>query len=204
MPVEAARRRQSEGGGRAGFGVLAVCASAGGVEALSYLFGHLPRELPVPVLVVQHLDPRHPSLLAAVLNRSGPLYVKEAEAHEQIEAGTVYLAPPDRHLLVGADHRLRLTDEPRTHFLRPSGDRLFSSVAESYGVHALAVVLTGSGSDGAQGAVEIRAAGGTVLVQDVNTAAFPGMPRSTVERGAADEVLQLQDLGPRVVELLAR
>jgi two-component system chemotaxis response regulator CheB len=118
------------------------------------------------VLVVQHLDPRHETVLAEILGRRTSLSVKLAEHGELAKPGVVYIAPPDRHLLVEENGRLALTVSELVHFVRPSADLLFESVAGSYGASSIACVLTGSGTDGAMGVSAVKARGGTVLVQD--------------------------------------
>lgn len=184
------------------FGIVAVTASAGGVQALSTLVRALPADFPVPVLVVQHLDPRHETLFAEILDRRSELRVKLAEDGEQAERGTIYVAPPDRHLLVDGDGVLSLSDGPREHFVRPAADVLFRSVAEAYGPRALVCVLTGTGRDGATGVSAVRASGGKVIAQDPDTAEFPGMPRAAVAGGHADLVLPLADIPHMIHDLL--
>jgi two-component system chemotaxis response regulator CheB len=184
------------------FDVVAIGASAGGVEALHVVINALPAGLPVPVLVVQHMDPRHRSLLARLLQRYSALSVKQAVEGEPVQAGTVYIAPPDAHLLV-RDGRVRLSDTAQVHFSRPSIDRLFESVAEAYGERAVAVVLSGTGIDGASGLRAVKARGGTTIVQDPATAAHPGMPQAARATGCADIVLPLVEIGPAIGALLA-
>lgn len=184
------------------FDVVAVTASAGGVLALRVLVGALPAGFPVPVLVVQHLDPRHDTALADVLDRGSALRVKLAEDGEQATAGTVHVAPPDRHLMAGPNGVLSLSDEARTQFVRPSADVLFTSVAGSYGPRAVVCVLTGAGRDGAAGVRAVKDRGGTVVVQDPATADFPGMPAAAVETGGADLVLPLHELPGALDDLL--
>src|SRR5437763_4916983 len=145
---------------RAGFDVVAVAASAGGLSACCELLAHLPGDLPAAIVLVQHLDPKHPSLMAEILARRTRLRVKQAEDGDHLALGVVYVAPPDHHLLVDGDGALSLTRTAPVHFVRPSADLLFASVAESYGGRALAVVLTGSGRDGATGVRAIKAHGG--------------------------------------------
>jgi two-component system chemotaxis response regulator CheB len=184
------------------FGVVALASSAGGVTALSTLLGVLPPDLPVPVLVVQHLDPRHETVIAEVLKRRTPLAVTLARDGEPTKPATVYVAPPDRHLLAQGDGSLGLSATELVHFVRPSADLLFESVAGAYGDRAIAIVLTGSGSDGAMGVRAIHARGGTVIVQDIASAEFNGMPRAAAETGVADFVLPLDEIGPVVCRLV--
>ncbi|MDN3020711.1 chemotaxis protein CheB [Streptomyces sp. S.PB5] len=176
------------------FDVVAVAASAGGITGLVTVLGDLGDGLPVPVLVVQHLDPRHRTVIAEVLGRRTPLRVKLAEEHEQAVAGTVYIAPPNRHLLVAPGGRLALTDTELVHFVRPSADLLFESVAGAYGPRAIACVLTGTGRDGAMGVDAVKQRGGTVIVQDPATAEFKGMPEAAVGTGKVDFVLPLEEI----------
>jgi two-component system, chemotaxis family, protein-glutamate methylesterase/glutaminase len=186
------------------FDIVAVTASAGGVQALTTLLGTLPADFPVPLLVVQHLDPRHETILAEILDRRSTLSVKLAEAGEQTVAGTVYLAPPDHHLVVDAHGVLALTDTERTHFVRPSADVLFESVAAAFGARAVVCVLTGTGRDGATGVSAVKARGGTVVAEDPATAQFAGMPTAAVGTGAVDLVLPLADLPAALLDLAVR
>jgi two-component system chemotaxis response regulator CheB len=180
--------------------MVAVGASAGGLSALAALLAGLPADFPVPIAIVQHLDPDRHSLLAKILGRRTPLVVKEAAADDVFTKGIVYVAPPGYHLVVGAGRVATLTHTARVHFVRPSADRLFQSVAASC-APAIAVVLTGTGTDGAAGLTAIKAAGGVTIVQDLATSAFAGMPQAAIETGAVDFILPLDDIGPRLIEL---
>ncbi|WP_425834680.1 chemotaxis protein CheB [Streptomyces fractus] len=180
------------------FSVVALAASAGGIHALVTVLGGLGADLPVPVLVVQHLDPRHRTVLAEILDRRTGLDVKLAEEGESAVPGTVYIAPPDRHLLVGQDGTLALSQSELVHFLRPSADLLFESVAGAYGSRAIAVVLTGTGNDGAMGVDAVKSRGGTVIAQDPHTAEFRGMPEAAEGTGTVDFVLPLNEI-PTVI-----
>ncbi|MFI5991045.1 chemotaxis protein CheB [Streptomyces sp. NPDC051362] len=176
------------------YAVVAVASSAGGIYALIELLGGLGADFPVPVLVVQHLDRRHRTVIADVLSRRTELAVKLAEADERIEAGTVYIAPPDRHLLAGPEGVLSLSNSELVHFVRPSADLLFESLAGAYGDRAIVCVLTGSGGDGAMGVDVVKSRGGTVIVQDPASAQFRGMPEAAVATGAVDFVLPLGEI----------
>lgn len=176
------------------YAVVAIASSAGGITALFKVLGALPATLPVPLLVVQHLDPRHKTVLAELLSRRTELRVKLAEAGETITAGTVYIAPPNYHLLVEPHGVLALSGSELVHFVRPSADLLFESVAGAYGSRAIACVLTGSGSDGATGVSAVKSRGGTVVVQDPEDAEFTGMPGSAVATGDVDLVVPLAEI----------
>jgi two-component system chemotaxis response regulator CheB len=178
-----------------GYAIVALAASAGGITALSRVLGELPVGFAVPVLVVQHLDPRHETVIAAVLGRRTKLPVKLAEPEERVQPGIVYIAPPNHHLLVTADGVLTLTSSELVHFVRPSADLLLESVAGAYGARALACVLTGTGRDGAMGIGAVKSRGGTVIVQDPASAEFPGMPDAAVANGPVDFVLPLDEIG---------
>jgi len=138
------------------YDLIALAASAGGLRALSEVLAGLPREFPAAIVVVQHLDRRHRSLMADILSRRTPLHVKEAEEGDHLSPGTVYIAPPNRHLLVNPDGTLSLSQSELVHFVRPSADLLFESVAASFKDRAIAVVLTGTGSDGSMGVKAIK------------------------------------------------
>ncbi|WP_235215549.1 chemotaxis protein CheB [Phaeacidiphilus oryzae] len=192
--------RSVAGGG--GYRVVAIAASAGGVSGLSDLLGALGAKLAVPVLIVQHLDPRHQTVLAEVLARRARMPVKLAEDGEAARPGRVYVAPPDHHLLVEENGRLTLSSSASVHFVRPSADLLFKSAAEVYGSGVIACVLTGTGSDGASGVRAVKDRGGTVVVEDPETAAFGGMPQAAVETGAADHVLPLPEIASKIIGLV--
>jgi two-component system, chemotaxis family, protein-glutamate methylesterase/glutaminase len=171
------------------------------VTALQTVIGALPRKFPAAVLVVQHLDPRHKSLLAELLARRTPLVVKEAVDREVIEAGTVYIAPPDNHFLVANGH-VSLTSSELVHYTRPSADLLFESVAASYRSRAIGVILTGSGADGATGLRAIKEQGGTTIAQDPQTAEYGSMPAHACAASCVDFKLPLDTIGPAIVSLV--
>jgi two-component system chemotaxis response regulator CheB len=168
---------------------------------LTRVLSVLPSDFAAPILIVQHLDPRHPSLLAQILDYRIPLAVTEAREGDRLSAGRVYVAPPNRHLLVRASGVLALSDSGRVQYVRPAADLLFHSLAESWGVGAVAVVLSGKGQDGADGVREIHRHGGMVIVQDEATADFFGMPGAAIGTGDVDRVLPLEAIAPVLIEL---
>lgn len=184
------------------FEVIAMAASAGGLEAVTHVLAALPRALPVTIAVVQHLDPRHQSLMAKILGRRTPLTVKEAEDGEKLELGTVYVGPPNKHFLVNLDHTVSLSQGELVHFVRPSADLLFETVAATYRERAIAVVLSGAGSDGAIGVRAVKSAGGTVLAQDQASSEYFGMPRAAILTGCVDLVLPLNEMSGALVSLV--
>lgn len=185
-----------------GFDIVALAASAGGLKALTDVLSALPADFPAPLVVVQHLDPRHRSLMAEILGKRTALPVKEACEGDRVEPGHAYVAPPNRHLLVNPDKTLSLTQTQLVHFVRPSADLLFESAAASYRDRAIAVVLSGSGRDGAMGVKAIKKMGGTVIVQDEKTSEFFGMPEAAQQTGMVDFVLPLHEIAPALQTLV--
>ncbi|MEA2531083.1 MAG: two-component system, chemotaxis family, CheB/CheR fusion protein [Thermomicrobiales bacterium] len=163
-------------GGKRARQLIVVGASAGGIEALSALVATLPVEFPAPVVIAQHLSPHRASSLADILDRRSRLPVRTVNGHEPLESGVIYVVPPNRDVLI-TDHAVEVREENGVG-PRPSVDLLFRSAAEVFGEELIAVILSGSGSDGAAGAREVKQAGGTVIVQNPETASFPGMPLS--------------------------
>jgi len=196
------RREPAQNARMASFQVVAIAASAGGLKAITEVLGALPAPFPTPVLVLQHVDPRHRSLMADILARRTAMKVKEAQEGDRLAADTVYVAPPNRHLLVNPDHTLSLTQTELVHFVRPSADLLFESVAASYRARAIAVVLSGSGSDGAMGVRAIKKMGGTVIVQEPGSSEFRGMPDAAEHAAAVDFVLPLAEIAPAIASLV--
>lgn len=183
------------------FDVVAVGASAGGVQALHAVIGALPSHFPAAVLIVQHMYPRQESLLAGLLQRRARLVVRQAVSGEPIAPAIVLVARPDQHLVVHQKHLL-LTDTKLVHFSRPSIDLLFESVADDYGDRAIGVLLSGSGVDGASGIRAIKIKGGTTVVQDPASAAHSSMPRAACATGRVDLILDLEAIAPAIVRLV--
>jgi len=183
---------------------VALAASAGGLTALSRILASLPADFPATIVVVQHLDPRHRSLMADILSRRTPLQVKQAQEGDCLSPGMVFIAPPNRHLLINPDGTISLTQSELVHFVRPSADLLFESVAASYKHRTIAVVLTGTGSDGAMGVQAIKKMGGTVIVQDENTSEFFGMPGAAIHTGIVDFILPLDEIPSALVTLVVK
>jgi two-component system chemotaxis response regulator CheB len=186
------------------FEIVAMAASAGGLTALSRVLRGLPETFPAPVVVVQHLDPRHRSLMAEILGSRTPLQVKQATEGDHLQPAWVYIAPPDHHLLVNRDATLSLSQSELVHFVRPSADLLFESVAASYADRAIAVVLTGSGSDGEMGVQAIKSRGGTVIAQSEDSAEYFGMPGAAIATKSVDFILALDEIAPALVTLVMR
>ena len=140
--------------------------------------------------------------MAEIIGRRSPLPVHQAVAGSHVQTGHVYLAPPDNHLLINRDGSISLTHTELVNFVRPSADLLFESVAASFGAHAIAVVLTGSGRDGAMGVTAIKQRGGTVIAQDEASSEFFAMPSAAIRTGAVDFILALDEIPGALMTLL--
>lgn len=186
--------------------LVVIGISTGGPTALEAVLSGLPAELPVPVLVVQHMPPVFTRILARRLDARLPLGVAEAEEGARPLPGEVWIAQGGRHLEVraqGGAPVLTLTDAAPEHSCRPAVDRLFASAADGFGRAVLAVVLTGMGRDGLRGAEAVRARGGGVVVQDRATSLVWGMPGAVAEAGLADAVLPLRDIAEEIARRVA-
>jgi two-component system CheB/CheR fusion protein len=180
--------------------LVVVGSSAGGVEALQTFVSALPSDFPAPIVIAQHLDPRRPSHLGEILERRSTLPVKTILDHEKLVPGHIFVIPADKHVDI-TDGHLDLhgaTDGVRS---KPSINLLFSSAAKTYGEGLIAVILTGTGSDGAAGALEVKQAGGTVVIQNPATASYPSMPQSLAPT-AVDFIANIDDMGQLIYDLL--
>ena len=184
------------------FDIVALAASAGGLQALSCVLAGLPASFPAATVVVQHLDPRHRSLIADILGRRTALKVREATEGDVLIPGVVFTAPPNRHLLVNPDATVSLSQSELVHFVRPSADLLFESVAASFRDRVIAVVLSGMGVDGAMGLRAVRKMGGTIIVQDEATSQFFGMPGAAIGTGTANFILPLDEIAAALSTLV--
>ena len=182
--------------------IVGVAASTGGPAAVYRLLELLPSQVAVPVLVVQHMADGFTPGLAKWLAGATKLRVKIADNGEALEGGTVYVAPDRCHLRADGRGRAGLSEQPPVAGFRPSASVLFCSLAESYGTKAAAVVLTGMGSDGLEGARAMRNAGGCVLAQDAQSSAVFGMPRAVTEAGLANAVGTVEQLAYRLGRML--
>lgn len=172
---------------------MGIGASAGGLDALERFFANIPAATSMAFVVAQHLSPDHKSMMVDLLGKRTKLVVREAEDGAPIEAGTVYLVPPRANVLVGRG-LLTLSDRAAPHTLNLPVDQLLRSLADSYGERAIAVVLSGTGSDGREGVMAIKSAGGVVLAQEPTTARFDGMPREAIRTGLVDLVLSPEEM----------
>lgn len=187
---------------------VGIGASAGGPQALQTLLADFPTEVPVPVLVVQHIPPRFVTALVRRLQEASPLPIRVASAGEVVRPGLVYLAPAGRHLMVrrglrGTQLILHLSDAPPRNGVRPAADLLFRSLADSCEAGAVVVVLTGMGKDGLEGVRAVKAKGGVAVAEAEESAVVYGMPRALAEAALADVVVPLPEM-PRVLGKLLR
>ncbi|HWT48466.1 MAG TPA: chemotaxis protein CheB [Mycobacterium sp.] len=181
-------------------GVVAIGASAGGIEALTELAAGMPANFPFAVMVVTHMGRGSPSLLPVIIDRSGPLPAVAAVDGAVLEAGRIYVAVPDHHLLVW-DHRVALSDGPWESGRRPAIDALFRSVALDYGPRAIGVLMSGLLDDGVAGLRAIKAKGGVTVVQEPTDAQFPDLPRNAVKAGVADHAVAAKEIGDLLAQL---
>lgn len=182
---------------------IGIGSSAGGLEALQQLVRKLPQENNATYIVVQHLSPRHKSLLATLIKRETKLDVLEIEDGVEPLANTVYVTPPNSDVVV-KDRKLRLQPpSPELTASKPSVDRFFVSLAEELKSRAVGLILSGTGSDGSFGVQAIRAAGGITLAQDLESAKYDGMPSSAIESGCIDLVLTVGEIGTHLDRILS-
>ena len=182
--------------------IIVLTASAGGLKALSKILSNLPKDFPAPIVIVQHLSPRYPSMMAEILSRRTLLQVKQAEAGDRLKPGMVYIAPPNHHLVINLDYTLSLSDAEKVRHVRPAGDVLFQSAATSFLKKVIAVVLTGMDGDGATGVAAVKLMGGTVIAQSEATCEFYSMPKAAIATGAVDFILALEAIAPALLNLV--
>ena len=181
-------------------GVVAVGASAGGVEALTQMAAELPADLPLAVLVVLHMPVDSPSVLARILDRAGPLDAVTAVNGEALQPGKMYACVPDRHLLID-DHRALVTRGPTENGHRPAINALFRSAAITFGARAVGVLLSGVLDDGVLGLKAIQSRGGATIAQTPEDALFPGLPSAALSSGVADHDVRATDIGVLLKQL---
>lgn len=186
--------------------ILAIGSSTGGPPALNVLFGAIGNAIAgLPVVLTQHMPAMFTGILAEHLGKASGRKAAEGLDGEVVQPGRIYVAPGGRHMVLarhGAEVVVRLLDTPQVNFCRPAVDPLFQSVCEIYGPAALAVVLTGMGSDGADGVRKIGEAGGSIIAQDEETSVVWGMPGAAAMTGQCSDVLPLDEIGHKISRLL--
>ncbi|HUA14142.1 MAG TPA: chemotaxis response regulator protein-glutamate methylesterase [Verrucomicrobiae bacterium] len=199
LPVPSPRTRPA-----APVHIVAIGVSTGGPDALAHVVPSLPAELPVPIVIAQHMPPIFTGLLAARLSAKGNLPVRECVPGEPVQPGCAFLAPGDFHMVLekeGGRTCLRTNRKEKENFCRPSVDVLFRSVARVYGPRALAVVLTGMGQDGLKGCEALHQAGARICVQDEASSVVWGMPGYVARAGLADKILPLGQIAAEIVRV---
>ena len=184
------------------YDVVVIAASTGGLEALKVILNPLPADFPAAIAVVQHRDPRPSSMFEELVSRRTRLTIRQAEAGDALRPGTVHVAPPDRHLLIGPGGALSLSDSPKVRFARPAADPLFESAAVVFEARVIAVVLTGGAGDGSDGIRVVKRMGGRVIAQDEESSQVFGMPYSAFKTGMVDYVLPLGDIAARLLAMV--
>ncbi len=185
--------------------VIAMAASAGGLQALSVILGGLPADFPAAIAIVMHLSPSHKSLLAEILSSRSLLEVRQAKTGDILCHSSVFVAPPNQHMSVVQGGRIELSssEAEKVHFARPSAEPLFATVAAVYQKHAIAVVLTGGDGDGSFGVQIIKDQGGMVIAQNRPTSQDFSMPETSIKTGDVDFVLPLSEIAPMLIELVS-
>lgn len=186
---------------KSAFDVVAIAASAGGMQAISCILAALPHAFPAAILVQTHLSPHHDSVLADILQLQSRLPVRWAAPNHTIQPGTVTVSPPGQHVRVTPAGQFSLTSWELLEHRKPTADGLFASVATSFGERAVGVVLTGYLSDGARGVQAINAHGGRVLAQEPASAEVADMPSAAIATGCVDFVLPLRALAAALITL---
>ena len=184
-----------------GYDLIAFAASAGGLGALTRILAALPATLDVPIAIVLHRTAHRPQLLPRILARATSLHVKQAEEGEPLCSNTVYVAPPDHHLVVRSDHTLQFIGGAPINYVLSSANPLLESAARVLKNRVIAVVLTGGGRDATDGVQAVKEVGGVVIAQTPEEAERTGMPTAAIETGAVDYIVPIADIAPLLLRL---
>jgi two-component system chemotaxis response regulator CheB len=176
------------------FDAVVIGVSAGGLYALTHILQALPAHYPVPVVIVQHRSKDERNLLEEVLQTKCRVRIRQADEKEPVQSETVYMAPPDYHLLIEKDKTFSLSFDPPVNYSRPSVDVLFETAADAFGNRLLGIVLTGANKDGAKGLRCIKKKGGVTIAQRPETADFPDMPKAAIKTGAVQHIMNLDEI----------
>lgn len=180
---------------------IVIGSSTGGFYALKRIITALPEGFALPILIVQHISSNSDNFMAKYLDNLSHVTVKEADEKEKILPSTVYIAPPNYHMLMEEDFTISLSTEQKRNYARPSVDVLFETAALAFGDQVIGVVLTGANNDGAKGLLAIKDAGGLTMVQNPDESEAYLMPRSAIEVAAPHFVLSLDEITNKLVEL---
>ncbi len=183
------------------FKAIVIGVSLGGAKALQMILSALPEKFPVPIIIVQHISPHSDNYFVIHLNGLCKIKVKEAQEKEKAEAGTVYISPPNYHLLMEEDGTFSLSIEGRVNYSRPSVDVLFESAAYAYGTGLIGIILTGANNDGSKGLKKIQEEGGLAIVQDPKTAEAESMPKAAIAATETDYIVPLEKISELMIEL---
>ena len=183
--------------------VVAIASSKGGIKALQLVLNGLPANFDGSIIIVQHLSSLVKSHLDSILDRATSLEVITAFEGANLLCGKVYVAPSDHHVVVNSDRSISLSGAPKEHFVRPSAEYTFKSLANVYQSKAIAVVLTGYDGDGREGVQVIKAKGGKVIAQDKATSVVFGMPESAIETGCVDLILPIDKIADGIIKLMS-
>jgi two-component system, chemotaxis family, protein-glutamate methylesterase/glutaminase len=184
--------------------LIAIGVSTGGPDALARLMPSLPKNLPVPIVIAQHMPALFTSLLAKRLSANSAVPVRECQSGDLLTPGCAFLAPGDFHMVTdanGSEIYLRTNQKPKENSCRPSVDVLFRSVAEVYGAGTLGIILTGMGQDGLKGCELLHSKGARIIAQDESTSVVWGMPGMVARAGLADKILPLDQIGLEIARL---
>jgi two-component system chemotaxis response regulator CheB len=179
--------------------VVLICSSTGGPKALAVILLALPKDLRSSILIIQHMPQQFTPLLARRLDRISPLRVKEVEGGERITNGVVYVAAGGKHLEVGKDNKIVLSDKPKKHGVRPSCDVAMRSL-KNFSGSVLAVILTGMGKDGSDSIYDVKKIDGQVIVEDESTSVIFGMPKAAIKTGCVDKIVPLYDIPKEIIK----
>ncbi len=182
-----------------GYKAIVVGTSAGGLDALGEIIPKLPKNFPIPIIIVQHMRADSEVFLGYHLNENSALTVKEADEKESLKEGYVYIAPANYHLLIEDDQTFSLSVDSKVNHCRPSVDVLFESAAEVYKAQLIGIVLTGANKDGAEGLKKIKQSGGLVIIQNPDEAISDTMPKAALAACPVDYVLPLKEI-PKLLQ----
>jgi two-component system, chemotaxis family, protein-glutamate methylesterase/glutaminase len=180
---------------------IVIGVSSGGLKAMKVIFSILPKDFSTPIIIVQHISAQSDNQWIRLLNDQSNLLIKEADEKEKIEHGSVYIAPPNYHLIIEMDKTFSLTINERVNFARPSIDVLFESAAEVYKNKLIGVILTGSNNDGTLGLKRIQECGGMTIVQNPETAESSCMPASAIAAIKPDYILPLKEITALLISI---
>jgi two-component system, chemotaxis family, protein-glutamate methylesterase/glutaminase len=184
------------------FDIIAIGTSSGGIDALKKVFAHFRYFAEVVVVIIQHVSPREKSYLSDIVAGLVDAEVYEIEDKMKIKKGAIFIVPPNYHVLVEKEGTFTLTTSEKVCFARPSIDVTFESIADAFGESAIGVLLTGANHDGGQGLKQMKEAGGYTVVQDPSTAEAKEMPEYAIKHADVDEVIELDEIGDRLNEIL--